>query len=101
MTTTPHNLIGKHALHACTAVITGEAQAKLEIGLNGLQALMFILDDKRLELSPLLRSHFHGAAAVLVDNLRLLAAGLGADAYRLDETAAEEVLELAAIGSQT
>lgn len=99
--TRPHNIIGKHALQGCTAVITGEAQAKMEIGLNGLHALLFILDDKRLELSPLLRSHLHGAAAVVVDNLRLLAAGLGADAYRLDEAAAEEVVELAAIGSQT
>lgn len=101
MTTKLHNLIGKHALQGCTAVITGEAQAKMEIGLNGLHALLFILDDKRLELSPLLRSHLHGAAAVVVDNLRFLAAGLGADAYRLDEAAAEEVVELAAIGSQT
>ncbi len=100
MTTTPHNLVGKRALSGCTVVITGEAQAKMEIGLNGLHALLFILDDKRLELSPLLRSHLHGAAAVVVDNLRFLAAGLGADAYRLDEAAAEEVLELAALGSQ-
>lgn len=98
---TPHNLIGKRALNACTAVITGEAQAKVELGLNGLHAVLFILDDKRLELSPLLRTHLHGAAAVVVENLRFLAAGLGADAYRLDETAAEEVLELAASGSLT
>ncbi len=100
MTTTPHNLIGKQVLSSCTAVITGEAQAKMEIGLNGIHALLFILDDKRLELSPLLRTHLHGAAAVVVDNLRFLAAGLGADAYRLDEAAAEEVVELAALGSQ-
>lgn len=98
----PHSLTSSHVMgeQARTVVLTGEAQAELALALNGLQAVLTLLDSDRGGeplLSPLLARNLRGGAAVLVERARCLAAGCGVDAYGFDsdDDAAQQLVDLA------
>lgn len=98
----PHSLTSSHVMgeQARTVVLTGEAQAELALALNGLEAVLTLLDADHggdPVLSPLLARNLRGGAAVLVARARLLADGYGPDAYGFDtdDDAAQQVIDLA------
>lgn len=96
--TIKHSVVAAHETgeHAAVVVLGTECQAQLILGLNGLQAMLSLLNpDNKDLLSPLLRKNLHGGCAVLVEHLRNVACGEGFDAYRIEPDSASELLELA------
>lgn len=96
--TIPHSLVAAHEIseHAAVVVLGTECQAQLILGLNGVQAMLALLNpDNKDLLSPLLRKNLHGGCAVLIEHLRHLAEGEGFDARRIEPDSASELLELA------
>lgn len=96
--TIKHSVVAAHELseHAAVLVLGTECQAQLILGLNGLQALLSLLNpDNKDLLSPLLRKNLHGGCAVLIEHLRNVACGEGFDALRVEPDSASELLELA------
>lgn len=96
--TIPHSLVAAHELgeHAAVLVLDTECQSNLILGLNGVQAMLVLLNpDNKDLLSPLLRKNLHGGCAVLIEHLRNVACGEGFDAYRIEPGSAGGLLELA------
>lgn len=94
----PHSLVAAHEIseHAAVLVLGTETQSNLILGLNGVQAMLALLNpDNKDLLSPLLRKNLHGGCAVLIEHLRNVACGEGFDAYRIEPDSASELLELA------
>ena len=93
-----HSVTTEHELseHAAVLVLGTECQSNLILGLNGVQAMLVLLNpDNKDLLSPLLRKNLHGGCAVLIEHLRNVACGEGFDAYRIEPDSAGELLELA------
>lgn len=94
----PHSVTTAHETgeHAAVLVLGTETQANLILGLNGVQAMLALLNpDNKDLLSPLLRKNLHGGCAVLIEHLRSIAHGVGFDAHRIEPDSADELLELA------
>ena len=96
--TIKHSVVAAHEIseHAAVVVLGTECQAQLILGLNGVQAMLSLLNpDNKDLISPLLRRNLHGGCAVLVEHLRNVACGEGFDAHRIEPDSASELLELA------
>lgn len=96
MNSVHHSIIAQHELseHARVVVLGTETQATMAVGLNGVQAILALLN-ANTGISPLLRINLLGAAGVLVEHLRNVASGAGFDAYAVPPDDANELLELA------